>query len=327
MLHVLDGEPGGEPGGAEGHRVEGRHALGTAHHPVGGHAHALGVAAVVRRRPCRSRCTSTLSPALKRGSDDASTVPAMSMPATRRVLAHDLAGAVVRQGILVVDRRVLGADDHLAMVELVDRHVDEGARHHAVLVERAVGLELVGHGSLLLVSLWSGRNGRRDRHAVGGVRQRHDSRACASRRAGSRCAGIPARCGRRRRAPRRARRRRRRASRVVVQDVDEPGEAAREVALVRDPSPGCRTGTARRNAARARGSRAATAGRRTARGSRTRSRCPPAAGPPAGARRRRGAATRRRRCASPRTSCAIAASAAGPAGTRKQRACSSVRSR
>src|SRR5205823_4985874 len=62
---------------------------------------------------------------------------------------------VVRQRILVVDRRIFGADDDVAGIEVVDGHVDEPALHDLVLLERAVCLEFL-HGCLL-VSKWAAR--------------------------------------------------------------------------------------------------------------------------------------------------------------------------
>src|SRR5262249_3931190 len=65
----------------------------------------------------------------------------------RRELAHDLSGAVVRQRILVIDRRILRTDHDVAGIELIDRHVDEAALHALFFLERAVRLECVLHGS------------------------------------------------------------------------------------------------------------------------------------------------------------------------------------
>ena len=70
-------------------------------------------------------------------------------PGNGRVLAHDLAGALVGKCILVVDRRILGFDHHVAGVELVDRHLDEAAGHVAVVLKSTVCLELL-HWTLLL---------------------------------------------------------------------------------------------------------------------------------------------------------------------------------
>src|SRR5262249_2854474 len=58
-------------------------------------------------------------------------------------LAHDPAGSVVRERVLVVDGRVLGADDHVPRIELVGGHFHEAARDRLVVLERAIGLELV----------------------------------------------------------------------------------------------------------------------------------------------------------------------------------------
>ena len=101
---------------------------------------------------------------------------------------------------------------------------------------------------------------------------------------------------------------------MIVQDVDQPREAARLIGGVRRPSAGCPTAGRRRTGARARGSRAASAGRRTARRSRTRRRCP-RAGAPRAARPSIvscGSSSGPRRIAS--NAAVIAASAAAPAG-------------
>ena len=60
-----------------------------------------------------------------------------------RVLAHDLARAVVRQRVLVIDRRILGPDDDVAGIELVHRQLDESARHRVVFLKRPVRLEFL----------------------------------------------------------------------------------------------------------------------------------------------------------------------------------------
>src|SRR5437870_1683489 len=75
-----------------------------------------------------------------------------------RVLAHDLAGTVVRQRVLVVDRRIFGLDDDVAWIELVETHLDKAAEHGLVVFVGAVRLELL-HGVLLFGHAGVGRAG------------------------------------------------------------------------------------------------------------------------------------------------------------------------
>ncbi len=127
VLHQHDRLRRGEARGAERHRVERRHALGPPHDPVAGHADVLAVAAVVRDAHVvgvDDHLVAALPARVGRRFDGARHVDA----GVGRVLAHDLAGAVVRQRVLVVDRRVLGPDHDVARIELVRRHLDEAAR-------------------------------------------------------------------------------------------------------------------------------------------------------------------------------------------------------
>jgi hypothetical protein len=59
------------------------------------------------------------------------------------ILAHDPTRSVVRQRILVIDRRVLGADQDVARIELFFGHLDKAARNALVVLECAISLETV----------------------------------------------------------------------------------------------------------------------------------------------------------------------------------------
>ncbi len=83
---------------------------------------------------------STLSPSLKAGTLEATTVPATSMPPFKGKVAQDLALAGAGQRVLVVHRRPFGLDQHLARREGIGIHgFDAGAVTGVVLVntERA----------------------------------------------------------------------------------------------------------------------------------------------------------------------------------------------
>ena len=148
VLHPMNRERRRQAGGAECHRVEGGHAFGPSDNPIGGHAHELGVAAVVGNAHVVAgddHFVAALPAGVVRALDRTRHVDA----GDGRILAHDLAGAVVRERVLVVDGRILGLDDDVAGVELVDGHLDKTARHIIVVLKRTVCLELL-HGTLLL---------------------------------------------------------------------------------------------------------------------------------------------------------------------------------
>src|SRR6185369_5934492 len=123
-------------------RVERRHALGTPDDPVAGNAHVFRVAAVVRHAHVvgvDDHLVAALPPRILRGFDRPGHVDA----GIGRILAHDLAGAVVRERILVVDRGVLGPHDDVAGIELLSGYGDETAYDRVVFLERPVRLEFL----------------------------------------------------------------------------------------------------------------------------------------------------------------------------------------
>ena len=145
VLHEHDRLRRGEPGRAQRHGVERGHGLGAAHHPVGRNAGVFGVAAIVRNAEVigmDDHLVAALPAGIVRRLDGARHVDSR----VGRVFTHDLARPVVRQRILVIDRRIFGAHDDVARIELVDAHLDKAAHDGIVFLERPVGLEFL-HGS------------------------------------------------------------------------------------------------------------------------------------------------------------------------------------
>src|ERR1700683_4495822 len=127
LLHAVDGQSRGEPGGADGHGGGGIQSRRHRDDPLAGHPCELGVAAVVRLgQPAagHQHGLAALVARIARGFDGAGQVDATD----ERVAAQDLARPGCGQRVLVVDARVADPDHHLARRQVIERDLLE-ARH------------------------------------------------------------------------------------------------------------------------------------------------------------------------------------------------------
>ena len=142
----LDGERGGEAGGADGHRLERRQRVGDAHHPGRRHAREAGPAAPARRAElitgdehARSRRPRRIGGV----GDRAGRVD----PRHVRVAGGDLVLAGRGEGVLVVERGVLDGDRDLSGRQRVEGE----------LLRRAAGAGAGGAGHECAKRLSHGR--------------------------------------------------------------------------------------------------------------------------------------------------------------------------
>ena len=140
LLHAMDREPGGESRSAERHRVEMAHAVGQRNDGIARGARVFRITAVERLGMAAAR-DQDLLPGLEARVGGAHDFSREVDAAIQRVLPQDLAGARCRERVLVVDARVLHADDDVAGRQRVDRHLLEARDDLALALVNAECLE------------------------------------------------------------------------------------------------------------------------------------------------------------------------------------------
>ena len=146
-LERVDRQARREPGGAEGHGLAGREAVGQRHDPVGGNAGVARPAAVVGDAEVVAGDEHLVAGGERvavGGHDLAGEVDARH----QRRDAGDLALGDGRQRVLVVDARPVDAHGHLAVAEVVAREGGDAAVDGVVALGGQEGGEALGNGHL-----------------------------------------------------------------------------------------------------------------------------------------------------------------------------------